>query len=70
MAADEILSAIGFDNSNFVYTSAMDGKTYVKPVPVVPPSLVSTSAPTSPGPAPAVAGSPAAPAPTADRPGS
>jgi hypothetical protein len=70
MAADEILSAIGFDNSNFVYTSAIDGKTYVKPVPVVPPSLVSTSAPTSSGPAPDLAGSPAAPAPTTDRPGS
>jgi hypothetical protein len=70
MAADEILSAIGFDNSNFVYTSAMDGKTYMKPVPVVPPSLVSTSAPTSPGPAPALAGSSGAPAPATDRPGS
>jgi hypothetical protein len=70
MAADEILSAIGFDNSNFVYTSAMDGKTYMKPVPVVPPSLVSTSVPTSPGPAPALAGSSGAPAPATDRPGS
>jgi hypothetical protein len=70
MAADEILSAIGFDNSNFVYTSAMDGKTYMKPVPVVPPSLVSTSAPTSPGPAPALVGSSGTPAPATDRPGS
>jgi hypothetical protein len=70
MAADEILSAIGFDNSNFIYTSAMDGKTYMKPVPVVPPSLASTSAPTSSGAAPALAGSSGAPAPATDRPGS
>jgi hypothetical protein len=70
MAADKILSAIGFDNSNFVYTSAMDGKTYMKPVPVVPPSLVSTSAPISSGAAPALAGSSDTPAPATDRPGS
>jgi hypothetical protein len=70
MAADEILPAIGFDNSNFVYTSAMDGKTYMKPVPVIPPSSVSTSTPTPPGGAPASAGSSDSPELASNRPGS
>ncbi len=70
MGADEVLSAIGFDNSNFVYTSAVDGKTYMKPVPVMPPALVSTAKPTAPSQAPGSAGSSGGPASASDRPGS
>ncbi len=69
VGADEVLPAIGFDDSNFVYTSAMDGKTYVKPVPVLPPALVSTPAPT-PSQAPASARSSGTPALASDLPGS
>jgi hypothetical protein len=70
MAADEVLSAIGFDEPNLVYTSAMDGKTYMKPVPVIPPSSASTPTPTPPDGAPASAGSSGVPAPATDPPGS
>ncbi len=69
MAADEVLSTIGFDDSNLIYTSAMDGKTYVKPVPVIPPP-VSTPAPPARSLAPASAGPSGTPAPASDRPGS
>jgi hypothetical protein len=69
MAADEVMSTVGFDDSNLIYTSAMDGKTYVKPVPVVPPP-VSTPAPPARSLAPASAGPSGAPAPASDRPGS
>jgi hypothetical protein len=70
MSAGEALSAIGFDNSNFVYTSAVDGKTYMKPVPVMPPAAAPTSVPETPGQGPASAGSSGVPAPASDRPGS
>lgn len=70
LAADEVLSTIGFDASNLVYTSAMDGKTYMKAVPVIPPSSVSTSAPTVAGQAHASVGPSLAPAPATDAPGS
>lgn len=69
LAADEVLSTIGFDDSNLVYTSAMDGKTYVKPVPVIPPP-VSTPTPPTRSQAPASTVPSGAPAPASDRPGS
>ncbi|MGZ6267043.1 MAG: zf-HC2 domain-containing protein [Candidatus Limnocylindrales bacterium] len=70
MGADEVLSAIVFDNSNFVYTSAVDGKTYMKPVPVMPPALVATATPRAPSQAPGAAVSSGGPASASDRPGS
>jgi hypothetical protein len=48
LAADEVMPNIGFYDSNLVYTSAMDGKTYMKPIPVVPPPVVPTPAPPTP----------------------
>jgi hypothetical protein len=69
MGAGEVLSAIGFDNSNFVYTSALDGKTYMKPIPVMPPAPVPTPKPETPGQTLASAGSSGVP-PASDRPGS
>jgi hypothetical protein len=70
LAADEVLPTIGFDASNLVYTSAMDGRTYMKPLPVIPPSSVSTAVPTVAGQAHASIGSSVAPAPATDAPGS
>jgi hypothetical protein len=49
LAAEKVLSSVSFDNSTLVYTSAVDGKTYVQSVPAVPPSTASTPVPTLPG---------------------
>jgi hypothetical protein len=69
LAADAVLSTIQFDDSKVVYTSAMDGNTYMKAVPIIPPSSVSTPAPATPGGAPPSAGSSGVPALATDRPG-
>jgi hypothetical protein len=70
LAADKVMPGIAFDEGHLVYTSAVDGKTYMQAVPAVPPSTVSTPAPTEPGQAPsaAAASGSAAPQPT-DPPG-
>jgi hypothetical protein len=49
LSAEKVLSSVSFDNSTLVYTSAVDGKTYVQSVPAVPPSNASTPVPTLPG---------------------
>ncbi len=71
LAAEKVMSSLTFDDGHLVYTSAVDGKTYMQAVPSVPPSTASTPAPTLPGQLPSDAtasGSPAAQA--TDRPGS
>ena len=50
LATTKVMSTISFDGAgHLVYTSAVDGKTYMQAVPAVPPSSVSTPAPTTPG---------------------
>jgi hypothetical protein len=59
------------DDGHLVYTSALDGKTYLQAIPALPPSKASTPSPTIPGQLPSGSPSPAAPAPlSSDRPGS
>jgi len=67
---DEVLSGIQFADGRLVYTSAIDGKTYMEAVPSVPPSNAETPSPTVPGQLPASGDLASAPAsqPT-DRPG-
>jgi hypothetical protein len=49
LAAGKVLSGVFFDDAgHLVYTSAVDGKTYMQAVPAVPPSTVSTPSPTLP----------------------
>jgi hypothetical protein len=63
LAASEVLTGVTFDDGHLIYTSAVDGKTYMQAVPAVPPSTVSTPSATTPGQqAPgAAASAPAAP---------
>jgi hypothetical protein len=68
LAAEKVLSSVSFDDSTLVYTSAVDGRTYMQAVPSVPPSNASTPAPTLPGQLPSGAAPAAASA--SDRPGS
>jgi hypothetical protein len=70
LGAAKVMSTISFDDANhLVYTSAVDGKTYMQSVPAVPPSSVSTPAPTTPGQR-SSAGASGSPAPDAtNRPG-
>ena len=70
LATDKVLPSISFDDSNLIYTSAVDGKTYMQSVPAVPPSNVSTPMPTLPGQLQSGASSAAPAAPATDRPGS
>lgn len=70
LAAEKVLSSVSFDDSTLVYTSAVDGKTYMQSVPAVPPSNASTPVPTMPGQLPSGALPAAASAPATDRPGS
>jgi hypothetical protein len=68
LAAGTVLSTICFDDGSLVYTSAMDGKTYMNAVPVLPSSSASASI-GAPGlsPAPSIApGSAVAPAGTVE----
>ncbi len=70
LATEKVLSSVSFDDSSLVYTSAVDGKTYMQSMPAVPPSGASTPVPTLPGQPPG-SQSPSAPsAPATDRPGS
>ena len=66
LAADNVLASVSFDGSSLVYTSAVDGKTYVQALPAIPPSTVSTPSPTIPGQLPSGAAPTALPS---DRPG-
>jgi hypothetical protein len=70
LAAEKVLSSVSFDDSTLVYTSAVDGKTYMQSVPAVPPSNASTPVPTLPGQLPSGASPGAASVPPSDRPGS
>jgi hypothetical protein len=70
LAADKVLANVAFDEGHLVYTSAVDGRTYMQAVPAVPPSTVATPVPPTPGPTPS--GPPASVSPSAiltDRPG-
>jgi hypothetical protein len=49
LSVSEVMSNIAFDAANLVYTSAIDGRTYMQAVPAVPPSSASTPVPTTPG---------------------
>ena len=71
LLAEKVLSSVSFDDSTLVYTSAVDGRTYMQSVPAVPPSNASTPVPTLPGQLPSGGASPAAASALAsDRPGS
>ena len=70
LAAENVLSSVSFDDSTFVYTSAVDGKTYMQSVPAVPPSNALTPVPTLPGQLQSGVTPAAASAPATDRPGS
>jgi hypothetical protein len=70
LAADKVLANLAFDEGHLVYTSAIDGKTYMQAVPAVPPSSVATPVPATPGPSPSGAPASVSPsAPPTDRPG-
>ena len=70
LAADNVMAGIAIDDAHLVYTSAVDGKTYMQALPEVPPSTASTPSPTMPGQLPTDAASSGSPAPQAtDRPG-
>lgn len=70
LAADKVIANIAFDGDHLVYTSAVDGKTYMQAVPAVPTSSVSTPPPATPGGAGASAGSSVEAVPASDQPGS
>lgn len=70
LAAENVLSSVSFDDSTLVYTSAVDGKTYMQSVPAVPPSNALTPVPTLPGQLQSGVTPTAASAPATDRPGS
>jgi hypothetical protein len=67
LAADKVMAGVGFDATHRIYTSAVDGKTYLQAVPSVPPSVVPTATP-QPSQASDATPTPAAPLST-DRPG-
>jgi hypothetical protein len=72
LAADKVTANISFDAGHLVYTSAIDGKTYMQAVPAVPPSTAATPVPATPGPSPSGAPTSASPSPSVpptDRPG-
>ena len=74
LAADKVMANIAFDAGHLVYTSAVDGNTYMQAVPAVPPSTVATPATTAQATSGASGGDaagPASPSPVAtNRPGS
>ena len=70
LAAEKVLTSVSFDDSTLVYTSAVDGKTYMQSLPAVPPSNASTPVPTLPGQLQSGVTPAAASAPATDRPGS
>jgi len=57
LAADKVMANVVFDGDHLVYTSAVDGKTYMQAVPAVPPSTVSTPTQGAPGEQPSGAAS-------------
>ncbi len=70
LSVDKVLPNISIDDGHLVYTLAVDGKTYMMAIPALPPSLVSTPVPTTPGQLPSGSTSSGSPAPQAsDRPG-
>jgi hypothetical protein len=70
LSADKVLASVAFDDAHLVYTSAVDGKTYLQAVPEVRPSTASTPTPTTPGQVPSDAAAAGSAAPQAtDRPG-
>jgi hypothetical protein len=70
LAADKVMANVVFDGDHLVYTSAVDGKTYMQAVPAVPPSTVSTPTQGAPGEQPSgAAASGSAAAQASDRPG-
>jgi hypothetical protein len=69
MANDKVISNVAFDAGRLIYTSAIDGKTYMQTVPALTPSTVATPLPPTPG--PSSSGAPESPSPIpTDRPGS
>jgi hypothetical protein len=71
LAADKVLITLSFDDAgHLVYTSAVDGKTYMQAVPAVPPSTVSTPAAPTPAEASGAAATGSPSPQTTDRPGS
>jgi hypothetical protein len=68
LAADRVMASIAFDRGHLVYTSAVDGKTYLQTIPSLPPSSALTAAPTFAGGGPNFTRAPAEPQVT-DRPG-
>ena len=69
MAADKVLASLTFDAGRLIYTSAIDGKTYMQSVPAVPPSTIATPLPPTAGPSSSSPLESPLPLPT-DRPGS
>ena len=71
LAADKVLITLSFDDAgHLVYTSAVDGKTYMQAVPAVPPSTVSTPAAPTPAESSGATAAGTSPPQTTDRPGS
>jgi hypothetical protein len=68
LAVDKVMGSIAFDDGRLIYTSAVNGKTYVQVVPSMGPSTVQTPSPTVPGQLPA-AGSALPTPPASGRPG-
>jgi hypothetical protein len=69
MANDKVIANLTLENGRLIYTSALDGKTYMQIVPSVPPSTAATPLPPTPGPSSSGAVGSPSPLPT-DRPGS
>ncbi len=70
LAVNKVLSNVTFDDGHLVYTSAIDGKTYMQAVPAVPPSTAATPLPPTPAPRSSGASAPVVASPvTTDRPG-
>lgn len=63
LSAARVLDSISFDDGHLVYTSAEDGKTYIRALPAALPSTVSTPAPTAPSEVPTGGTTPEASAP-------
>jgi hypothetical protein len=68
LAVDKVMGSIAFDDGRLIYTSAVNGKTYVQVVPSMGPSTVQTPSPTVPGQLPA-SGSALPTPPASGRPG-
>ena len=70
LAVDKVMDSIAFDNGRLIYTSAVNGKTYIQEVPSIQPSTAQTPSPTVPGQLPSAgAASPTPTPPASGRPG-